>query len=249
MSERKKIGTLHAQLVGRVNYKAANSTPGKSFTLSRSHPIAIANKEYDDNSTVVLNDRGEVVGAVARVFAALVAPIIDSSLASLKCTVPKVEGLGGSMSLQYNPGENLDLHIRVYASQADLPRLERLGVLSKLTKRSSGDDVPVPVPRSAVTDTKRAREEGYTNLKDTSNGKFSCYLVVHGCETEVMFEEKIRFPDAWLRTQKFPANAEEVVIYRTAASAGEKDKVVLRKSLAMDSVAKEDARRKRHKKE
>ena len=247
MSERKKIGTLHAQLVGRWNYKDAICTPGKSFTLSRSHPIAIANKKYDDNSTVVLNDRGEVVGAVARVFAALVAPIIDSSLASLKCTVPKVEGLGGSMSLQYNPGENLDLYIRVYASQADLPRLERLGVLSKLTKRSSGDDVPVP--RSAVTDTKRAREEGYTNLKDTSNGKFSCYLIVHGCETEVKFEEKIRYPDAWLRTQQFPAGAEEVVIYRTAASAGEKDKVVLRKSLVMDAVPKEDARRKRHKKE
>ena len=244
MSERKFMGTLHAQIVGRRNYTKAKCTPGESFTLSRTHPIAISNKEFDDNSSVVLNDKGEVVGAVARDFAALVAPMIDGSLAKFKCTVPTVAGMGGSMSLQYNAGENMDLHIRVYAKPAHLPKLESLGVLGKLAKYSSGD-APVPVPRSSVPIAKRAREEGYTNLKDTSDGKFSCYLVTSECE--VVFQEGIRFPDAWLKTAHFPSWAEEVVIYRAGASPDEKAKEVLRKSLLDAAVPKEVSCSKRHK--
>jgi hypothetical protein len=246
MSEREFVGTLNAQLVGRIYYPKANSTTSKTFSLSRNHPTAVTNKKYDDNSTVVLNERGEVVGSLARDFAAIVAPMIDGSLAKFECTVPKVAGMGGSLSLMYHLGESVDLHVRVYAKPAHLPKLESLGVLGKLTKCGSGD-APVPVPRSSVPFADRAREEGYTNLKDTSDGKFSCYLVTDECE--VMFQEKIRYPEAWLKSAQFPDWAEEAVIYRAGAAPEKKDKEVLRKSLLVAVVPKEVSRSKRHKKE
>lgn len=247
MSERKYIGTLAGQLVGRKHYEKANATPGKSYTLSRTHPKAVENEKYDTNSTVVMNDRGEVVGSLARGFAVFVAPIIDGSLASLKCTVPKAQGLGSSMALQYNTGENLDLDIDIYASNRKLPELEKIGILGKLAKKSpGGGDKALPVSPSTVPDEKRARVSDFTNLKSTLGGNFICSYVTDECE--VFSEEKIRYPDAWLEEMKFPEWAEEVVIYKAAASSGEKDTEIIRKRLVRGAVAEEEGvSHKRHK--
>ena len=244
--QRQWVGTLRAQITGRRHYKGAAAPLGARYTLSRSNSAAQECRKYDANATVVLNSSGETVGSLARAFAACVAPVLDCALAALECTVPLQQRAGGSMRLQYNPGEQLDLDVAFFASAAELPALQALGVLARLDRASAGGGggggaaaaaaAAPPPPPSSTPAAKRAREpaagcsEGsYTNLRDVAGGVFTCTLAMGGCE--VVFKGGIRYPDAWLAgaLDTLPDWAEEVVIYRSDPAAA--DVEVLRRSL------------------
>jgi hypothetical protein len=136
--QRQWVGTLRAQITGRRHYKGAAAPLGARYTLSRSNSAAQECRKYDANATVVLNSSGETVGSLAKAFAACVAPVLDGALAALECTVPLQQRAGGSMRLQYNPGEQLDLDVAFFASAAELPALQALGVLARLDRASAG---------------------------------------------------------------------------------------------------------------
>jgi hypothetical protein len=212
------IGTLRAQLTGRRHYQTVGVLLGEQgMSLSRTNDAAKVNRKYDPNATVVINSKGQTLGSVGAKYAALVAPVIDNSLATLECIISYPQR-NDSLEKQYHRGEQLDMDIRVFAESEKLSRLASL--LPRLRMPDEGEECPSPAAKRARVDD----DSCHTNLRSVAGGVFKCAVVhlrVGGGSEEKVVAEKIRYPDAWLKSnpQTFDG-AKQVIMYREDGTAG-----------------------------
>lgn len=170
------------------------------------------------------------MGSVSKQYAAVVAPVIDASLATLECIISYPQR-NNSLEKQFHLGEQLDMDIRFFAAEADMTRLSRVldrPGLPRLRVESLTQDTE-PLTEDASPAAKRARVDDdscHTNLRDVSGGVFKCTVVTdtRGSGDERIVADKIRFPDTWLMKNPGVFNgAKEVVMYN------EKQEVVFRR--------------------